>query len=276
MSLALALTLSAASPAHAVKYIHPLGATVPGQEYAIVLNVEPNSPAAAVGLAAGDTLFSINGTLLQQHGDLLGALQQLPHPAEVQLALGTKAGRRDASVQLRKQAPRLGVSLTGGATNDKLSIAADLDVTVFGYVSEWSGLTVVRVDVLNRGNAPISFGPDSVSVISGTAELQTAMSPDQVLAMKYGGRITDVASSVPGSMAEAIVGGASAGIAQGMRENTTKSIYANALKNASIPPSTRHGGAIFIGRNHVPQPVTVRVTVAGRSYSLQFGDRQRN
>jgi PDZ domain-containing protein len=261
---------SSMTRAQSTQYIKPVGGSLP-QGPALIIETVPASPAAGAGLQAGDTLLSVDGGPVKDRGTFVNYLQQLPPSASVRVLVGTKSGRRDTLVALRESSPRFGVSMAGVATTDTLVWIDDVALGFSGYVSRWSGLTVVRVDLFNRGGTPLVFGPDSVTVTSGDGEVLVPLTPEQVIAMKYGGRVTDVASDVPGSMAEAIVGGASAGIARGMREATTKGVFANALRRATVPAGTRHGGALFIGRKTVTQPIVVHISQSGRAYTMRFG-----
>jgi len=72
-----------------------------------VVGVEPNTPAAAAGLQAGDYIVSFNGTTITNSGDLSTALETLRPGQTVQLGWVDGSGQRHtASITLGSGPPR--------------------------------------------------------------------------------------------------------------------------------------------------------------------------
>jgi S1-C subfamily serine protease len=76
-------------------------------EGASIEQVEPNTPAAAAGLQAGDVITSVNGTTITNSGDLSSALEDL-HPGDtIQLGwVDTSGQQHSGSVTLGSGPPR--------------------------------------------------------------------------------------------------------------------------------------------------------------------------
>ena len=112
-----------------------------------------------------------------------------------------------------------------------------------------------------------------MTVYSGDREVVTALTPEEAYTLKFGGTVTDVAGDVPRSMADAIVGGVASGIARSTRKAVAQALLGNALRNATVPTDTHHGGALYMGRQNIAEPVSVRVSLSGREYLMRFGGK---
>ncbi len=70
------------------------------QSGALVVNVDPNGPAAAAGLEPGSVITGIDGQKVEDVGDLLAALRGYGPGDEVEITAATEGEARDVSVQL--------------------------------------------------------------------------------------------------------------------------------------------------------------------------------
>jgi serine protease Do len=77
---------------------------LPVREGVLVYEVEPNTGAARAGLRAGDIITNINGTVIEQSGDLRRVLRAAGPGATVRVEFARRgAGRQTASVRLGEQ-----------------------------------------------------------------------------------------------------------------------------------------------------------------------------
>ena len=140
-------------------FVRPLDGSLPSGSALRVISIESGSPAALAGFQQGDTLLSLNGATIHTLGQLRVILSIFVGERMIRLRVGGLAGRRDTTVKLAVNAPRLGLVLSGFETGDTLVRIHDDDIDLAGYVRRWGSLTIVRVDVFNRGVAHSRSGP---------------------------------------------------------------------------------------------------------------------
>lgn len=254
-----------------VKYLRPLGASGAGQ-HLIIQSVASGTPAEQAGLLPADTLLEAGGITISDSRQLTEHLRGLNRRDSTALLVGRPFGRVTVRVLPDKKTRRLGVHFLGTALTDSVASLIAPSLTVSASVVEFGDGTLVRADVMNTCDQSIQFGPDSVVVIAGDGSLQSPITPENLLALKFGGSITDVAGMTHRTMGGAIASGIMSGWAQATREAYTRSVLENALRESSIPPQARHGGAVFYATKKMPRPVTVRIHISSRLFTIAFGD----
>lgn len=268
---ALALTTTFTVALAGTRYLRPLSVSGAGNAL-VAISLEPGMPAALAGVMVGDTLLEADGATLQSLRDLRLQLGNRGRRDSTTLLIGRASGRLILRAMPEKRSHRLGVTLAGSSMTDKAGAAVTLTATVQASLVEFGDGSYARVDVKNDGNAPHSFGPDSIIVIDGGGGVVTALSPQDLLALKFGGSVTSISGQTHDSMGDAVASGIMSGWAQATRETYTRSVLQNALRDALVPVGSRHGGAVFFANTKLTRPVSVRVRFAGTEHELRFGD----
>ena len=271
----LALLCACVGPAYpGERYLRPLAASGAG-DFLVVQTSISNLPAEKAGIVAGDTLLQVDGVVLSNTRQLADHLRQVGKRDSTDLLVGRATGRVLVRALPDGRSRRLGVNLLGSSLTDSAAALITPGLAVWISVVEFGDGTLVRADVRNNSGAPIGFGPDSVTVIDGNDMVQAAITPQDLLSLKFGGSVTDVAGMTHHSMGDAIASGIMSGWAQGTREAYTRSVLQNALRESHIPPESRYGGVVFYAVKKMPRPVRVRVHVAGRFFRAEFGESAR-
>ncbi len=266
----LLMTMLAPRTASAVKTLRPGSAFKMGGIYCVVDSVFLNSPAAQAGLQRGDTLLSLQGATLIPE-TVAPALAGLPNGTEAVLSIGRASGRREVRFVPNSSSPRLGIQwIPQSSVSEASASIRDQGLWIAASVREWSRSTFVRIDVTNLSDAMLAVGPDSFYVVDGLGQLCRVISGDEFLTLKYGGRISSVAGSIPHSMGEAIVQGAAEGWAQGSREAVTRDILNGDMRPMMIPSRVSSGGTLIIALEHILGPIQLHARIAGAHYVFEF------
>lgn len=253
------------------RYLRPLAASGAG-DYLVVQSLVANMPAERFGVLAGDTLLQVDDVALSNLRQLTDHLRQIGKRDSTDLLIGRATGRVIIRALPDARSRRLGMNLLGTIMTDSAAALITPALAVSVGVVEFGDGTWVRADVRNNGGSPLSFGPDSITVLDGNNVVQAAITPQDLLSLKFGGSITDVAGMTHHNMGDAIASGIMSGWAQGTREAYTRSVLQNALHESQVPPDSRYGGAVFYPAKKMLKPVRIRVHVSGLLFTSEFGD----
>jgi len=241
-------------------YLRPLDGTLPKPFGPVVYRVIEGSPAATAGLMVGDTVVSIDGWPVATHGDLTHILRRRRDPGPARVLVGKPSGRREVRVMPRGEPLRMGVSLPGVQVTSKMVQIDDAGGAVLVSASEWAGYTLVQIAARNRGTRPVAFGPSSVAAVDGRGVTLKWLSPESAIAGVYG--------------SDEEAAGATAADRR-TRDENIRSARASQMKSGVIPPGGETSGDLCVGRIGLHQPLTIRVTLAERVYTMRFGRAPR-
>lgn len=248
--------------------IRPLDGTLPLPPQPVIVRVVPNSPAARAGLVAGDTLWSIDGTPIASVHDLTRVLER--SRGTVRARVGRWSGRGEIPVQVEGNPPRIGAYLPGVVV-DSEGVQIDDDArSVVASAHEWGGLTVVWVGALNRSARPLGIGPESVVIVDGHGSRLTPLSTDRAIALVYGPE-----AATPWKRLGSDSGPPTDAPDLRDREEGVRYLRGNALKSTTLARNRDARGTLYFDRTGIAQPIAVRVTLAGRMYTLRFGRARR-
>lgn len=142
--------------------------------------------------------------------------------------------------------PKLGVYLPGvQIVRDTIQVY-DVGRALQGCADKWAGMTLFAIMVHNSSAAPLELGPNAVTIIDGRGTTLTPLSADHVIERAYG-------SNNP------------------FEEDGIRQVQTYIMKNGVVGPGEYKEGHLYIGQDALAEPVTVRVTLSGRVYTMRFG-----
>jgi M6 family metalloprotease-like protein len=160
-----------------------LGVTVSSKDARTTIDyVDPQSPAAAAGLAAGDQLLAVNGEDVGRPGSVADALLRLSAGDAATLAVARGTDRRDVRVTLAAVSKPMKVSGVRAVMGVQLREAQDGDGAVIAQITKGGPADQAG---LKAGDVILRIDDAAVGATSSIAELLAGAAPDDTIAVRY-------------------------------------------------------------------------------------------